>query len=71
MYQIAKTLGSVSISETSYRKFSQRVEAKRLICILNSPIALSCDMRLHGTAAEAPVKFQSDEIIKTANRETS
>ena len=39
----------------------------REICVNNYPIALKFDSHLDSTAAEAPVKFQSDVIIQTTN----
>ena len=53
---VEKLLGPVSIDpiETSYRKILWSLEAARFVF---SPIALT------SSAAEAPVKFQSDAII--------
>ena len=62
---VEKPLGPVSIDpiETSYRKISWSLEAVRFVF---SPIALT------SSAAEAPVKFQSDAIIvQTTNLEVS
>ena len=54
--------------KTSYRKISCNLEVARLVVKI---IALKFDRHIGSTAAEAPVKFQSDFKILDANLEAS
>ena len=72
----ARDLDPVSISgKTSYCKISSRCRycksRCREICLYNWLMALKFDRHLGRSAAEAPIKFQSDAIIQTINHSAS
>ena len=63
--------GLYSLSgKASYHKISQSLEAARF-GFLTFPVALKFNWQLGSSAAEIPVKFQSDMVIITSNLATS
>ena len=66
-----KTYINIHSDVFSYDLYGLVKSGSREICSLNHRIALKTDRRLGNTAAEAPIKFQSDRNILDTNHVTS